>query len=244
MFGALVEWGSVRSHVNRDRPMGGSCLSSSSRASFRSSSSESLSACADSLRARVRPARPIRSNVSALGNTSRCAFISPVKRARMMRPSSVSNAARAAKSIAVPMSYPGTNVRRPRCPVASLRWLERVAPWSRSGPELETARRSARPAKRPGERAVRCRRANLGPDGAAVRCGSPARDDSPGVGAYRSNQGPHRAEGSCAPAKRCRKGSRVELRGPMPAPDVVKPFGLCCKPDERARWSGREMCPP
>ena len=20
--------------------------------------------------------------------------------------------------------------------------------------------------------------------------------------------------------------------------------GLCCKPDERARWSGREMCPP
>ena len=51
-----------------------------------------------------------------------------------------------------------------------------------------------------------------------------ARDSSPGAGAYRSNQGPHRPEGSCAPAKRCRKGSRVELRGPLPAPDVVKPF--------------------
>ena len=52
-----------------------------------------MSACADSLRARARLARPMRSNVSALGNTNRCAFISPLKRARMMRPSSVSNAA-------------------------------------------------------------------------------------------------------------------------------------------------------
>ena len=60
-----------------------------------------MSACADSLRARARPARPMRSNVSALGNTNRCAFISPLKRARMMRPSSVSTAARAARSGAI-----------------------------------------------------------------------------------------------------------------------------------------------
>ena len=48
----------------------------------------------------------MRSNVSALGNTNRCAFISPLKRARMMRPSSVSNAARTASRL----------------------WLERVTP--------------------------------------------------------------------------------------------------------------------
>ena len=56
------------------------------------------------------------------------AFISPLKRARMMRPSSVSNAARAARSIAVRMSCAGTNARRPRCRTASRLWLERVAP--------------------------------------------------------------------------------------------------------------------
>ena len=55
-----------------------------------------------------------------------------------------------------------------------------LPPWSRSGPEMERAPRSARPARRPGERAVRCRRASLGPDGAAVRCGAPARGGSPG----------------------------------------------------------------
>ena len=38
-----------------------------------------------------------------------------------------------------------------------------LPPWSRSGPEMERAPRSARPARRPGERAVRCRRASLGP---------------------------------------------------------------------------------
>ena len=48
---------------------------------------------------------------------------------------------------------------------------------------LLRAPRSARPARRPGERAVRCRRASLGPDGAAVRCGAPARGGSPGAGA-------------------------------------------------------------
>ena len=127
MLGALVEWGGERSHVSRDRPMLGSCSSRSSSAFFPSLSSESLSACADSLRARARPARPIRSNVSALGNTNRCAFISPVKRARMIRPSSVSNAARAAKPIAVRMSCAGTNARRPRWRVAICLWLERVA---------------------------------------------------------------------------------------------------------------------
>ena len=174
MLGALVEWGGVRSHVSRDRPMPGSCSSSASSAFFLSSPRASLSACADSLRARARPARPMRSNVSALGNTNRCAFISPLKRARMMRPSSVSNA--------------------------------------------------ARPARRPGERAVRCRRASLGPDGAAVRCGAPARGGSPGAGAYRSNQDHHRPEDSCAPAKRCRRESRVALRAPMPVQDVVKPL--------------------
>ena len=80
MLGALVEWGGVRSHVSRDRPMPGSCSSSASSAFFLSSPRASLSACADSLRARARPARPMRSNVSALGNTNRCAFISPLKR--------------------------------------------------------------------------------------------------------------------------------------------------------------------
>ena len=157
MLGALVEQGGVRSHVSRDRPMPGSCSSSASSAFFRSSPRASVSACADSLRARARPARPMRSNVSALGNTNRCAFISPLKRARMMRPSSVSNAARAAWSVAVRMSCAGTNARRSRC----------------------------RTARRPGERAVRCRRASLGPDGAAVRCGAPARGGSPDAGAYR-----------------------------------------------------------
>ena len=86
MLSALVEWGDVRSHVNRDRPMVGSCLSRSSRAFFGSSSSVSLSACADNLRARARPAKPIRSNVPAFGNTSRCAFISPAKRASTNKP--------------------------------------------------------------------------------------------------------------------------------------------------------------
>ena len=85
-------------------------LEGTSSAFFLSSPRASLSACADSLRAMARPARPMRS-------------------------SSVSNA--------------------------------------------------ARPARRPGERAVRCRRASLGPDGAAVRCGAPARGGSPGAGAYR-----------------------------------------------------------
>ena len=94
-----VEQGGVRSHVSRDRPMPGSCSNSASSAFFLSSPRASLSACADSLRALARPARPMRSNVSALGNTNRCAFISPLKRARMMRPSSVSNAARAAPSV-------------------------------------------------------------------------------------------------------------------------------------------------
>ena len=88
----------------------------------------------------------------------------------------------------------------------------RCPPWSRSGPEMERAPRSARPARRPGERAVRCRRARLGPNGAAVRCGAPARGGSPGAGAYRSNQDHHRPEDSCAPAKRCRRESRVALR--------------------------------
>ena len=134
---------------------------------------------------------------TALGNTNRCAFISPLKRARMMRPSSVSNAARAARSIAVRMSCAGTNARRPRCRTTSRLWLER---------------------------AVRCRRASLGPDGAAVRCGAPARCGSPGAGAYRSNQDHHRPEDSCAPAKRCRRESRVALRAPMPVQDVVKPL--------------------
>ena len=128
MVGALVEWGGVRSHVSWDRPMPGSCSSSASSAFFRSSPRAPLSACADSLRARARLARPMRSNVSALGNTNRYAFISPLKRARMMRPSSVSNAARAARSIAVRMSCAGTNARRPRCRTASRLWLERVAP--------------------------------------------------------------------------------------------------------------------
>ena len=74
-----VEWGGVRSHVSRDRPMPGSCSSSASSAFFRLSPRASLSACADSLRARARPARPMRSNMSALGNTNRYAFISPLK---------------------------------------------------------------------------------------------------------------------------------------------------------------------
>ena len=51
MLGALVEWGGVRSHVSRDRPMPGSCSSSASSAFFLSSPRASLSACADSLRA-------------------------------------------------------------------------------------------------------------------------------------------------------------------------------------------------
>ena len=142
----------------------------------------------------------------------------------MMRPSSVSNAARAARAIAVRMSCAGTNARRPRCRTPSRLWLERVAPWSRSGPEMERAPRSARPARRPGERAVRCRRASLGPDGAAVRCGAPARGGSPGAGAYRSNQDHHRPEDSCAPAKRCRRESRTRFRGRRPTLDVVKPW--------------------
>ena len=225
MLGALVEWGGVRSHLSRDRPMPGSCSSSASSAFFRSSPSASLSACADSLRARARPARPMRSNVSALGNTNRCAFISSLKRTRMMRPLSVANAARAARSIAVRMSCAGTNARRPRCRMASRLWLERVAPpWNRSGPKMERAPRSARPARRPGERAVRCRRASLGPDGATVRCGAPARGGSPGASASRSNQDHHRPEGSCAPAKRCRRESRVALRALMPAQAVLKPL--------------------
>ena len=40
----------------------------------------------------------------------------------------VSNAARAARSIAVRMSCAGTNAHRPRCRTASRLWLERVAP--------------------------------------------------------------------------------------------------------------------
>ena len=67
-------------------------------------------------------------------------------------------------------------------------------------------------------------RASLGPDGAAVRCGAPARGGSPGAGAYRSNQDHHRPEDSCAPAKRCRRESRVALRAPMAVQDVVKPL--------------------
>ena len=133
MLDAPVEWDSVRSRANRDRPMVGSCLSRSSGAFFRSSSSMSLSACADSLQTRAHPARPIRSNVSALGYTSRCAFIPPVKRARLMRPSSVSNAARAIRSIGVRMSYAGTNARKPGCRVASLLWLDCDDPF-RTGP--------------------------------------------------------------------------------------------------------------
>ena len=69
---------------------------------------------------------------------------------------------------------------------------------------------------------VQCRRASLGPGGAEARCGSPTRGDSPGVGAYRSDQGPQWPEGSCAPAKRCRRGARGELRGSVPVQDVVK----------------------
>ena len=55
-------------------------------------------------------------------------------------------------------------------------------------------------------------------------CGAPARGGSPGAGAYRSNQDHHRPEDSCAPAKRCRRESRVALRAPMPLQDVVKPL--------------------
>ena len=44
------------------------------------------------------------------------------------------------------------------------------------------------------------------------------------AGAYRSNQDHHRPEDSCAPAKRCRRESRVALRAPMPVQDVVKPL--------------------
>ena len=44
------------------------------------------------------------------------------------------------------------------------------------------------------------------------------------MGAYRSNQDHHRPEDSCAPAKRCRRESRVALRAPMPVQDVVKPL--------------------
>ena len=128
MLGALVDWGGVRSHVSRDRPRLGSYASNAFSACLRSSSRASLTAWADSRRARARPARPMRSNVSALGNTNRCACIAPLTRARMMRPSSVSNAARAATSIAVRMSCAGTNARRARCRMASRLWLERVAP--------------------------------------------------------------------------------------------------------------------
>ena len=45
-----------------------------------------------------------------------------------------------------------------------------------------------------------------------------------GAGAYRSNQDHQRPEDSCAPAKRCRRESRVALRAPMAVQDVVKPL--------------------
>ena len=46
----------------------------------------------------------------------------------------------------------------------------------------------------------------------------------PGAGAGRSNLDHHRPEGSCAPAKRCRRESRVALRALMPAQAVLKPL--------------------
>ena len=48
--------------------------------------------------------------------------------------------------------------------------------------------------------------------------------DFPGAGAGRSNQDHHRPEGSCAPAKRCRRESRVAFRALMPVQAVVRPL--------------------
>ena len=99
--------------------MAGSFFSKSVNAPFRVRSRASLSACAEIRRARARPARPMRSNAAVLGSTNRSAFMSLINPIRMMRPSSVWNAARAARSIAVPISS-GTKGPQPKVPDGQL----------------------------------------------------------------------------------------------------------------------------
>ena len=55
MLAALVECANTRSHVSRERPILGSCFSSSVNARFRPASRASLIACAARRRARTRP---------------------------------------------------------------------------------------------------------------------------------------------------------------------------------------------